>query len=821
MPSIQLARDLSLQLAIKMTGGTTPAGQNLTGPVAAFVMSPQAAGVGTVGVLTAVTGSAAASVGAPIASATEGSSIDAPPAGYAYMVDSQGRYLVNAAGAYMIGRDTSAPMLSGTASVTMAAPAASSFGTSGASETPAGMLGTNLESLIDYTSNNWATVNVFKASRPFLSGTKGGAFYDGRSLTLDSDGYPTSLLSDQRAQSIILLNAGYPTGQYIITWTGVGTLNVAPSVPGSSIVSTAANRIVINLPSSTSDGVYIAIDTTTPGNHVRNIDVRHSSLEFSTEIWHPAFVADISYYSTLRFMDLQRTNDSPLSSWANRCKLTSAHWSTDAGAPVEALCNLANKVNANPWFCMPHLADDNFVTQFATVVNAQLDTHLVPYVECSNEVWNFQFGQSQYAIAQAAANTGRYLSDGAGYIHWHSARSKSMHVLWNAAYSRDFVRVLGTQAAQSYLLEKALTFEGNGAHFDAVAIAPYFGLNIGYYDAGAGGLGNTTVNQTESEVLTVVETTQMAQVIDWVDSHKEVLEDYPAIDLIAYEGGQHIVRIGTAGSTTDAQLDARLISIQDNPRMGAFYTLYLEQWKTMVPGGLMCHFLHTGSWSQYGSWGARERLSDPVDASQPKALALYNFALANGGDVEEEPPPGPVSGTAAAQTGALTASASGTSGSSSTLLDITSIPVSFPSTPTGMRTGKWQFTYTPSVSSASMPAVWHFMIGSSVDGASIVVGGASNPGDPGHIGVYNGSYGQCVYRDVTFSAGAPITITIDMPLQQVTLAGLSSGNGTFAASPAMAWAAGAINIGSDNNYSGGVYYGAPALPGTMSDIEAV
>jgi hypothetical protein len=503
--------------------------------------------------------------------------------------------------------------------------------------TPSGLMGTNLDGLYDYSSMNWVTVNVFKASRPFLSGTIGGAFYDvdannvpTRTLTVDADGYPTSLLANQRAQSIILLADGYPTGNYIVTWDGVGTLNVVPAPAGSTIVSSVPNRIVFNIPTATADGVYISIDSTTPGNHVRNIKVKHSSLEFSEEYWHPTFVAGLSYFSTLRMMDLQRTNDSPITSWSQRATLTSASWCDVGGVPVEALVNLANKAHCNPWLCMPHQVDDAYVSNFAVIVRNNLDAGLKPYVECSNEVWNFQFQQASYALAQANANTARYGTDGAGWIHWHSARTKAMHAAWNGVYLDNltgYVRVLGAQASNSYLLGKACSFEGNGASFDCAAIAPYFGYSLGLYDTSQGGMGATVAGWSASRLLDEIETTQLAQVISWVDSHVTVCATY-GLRLIAYECGQHLVRVGTAGTTTDNALDAVLVAVQSNARMGAFYTTYFNTLQARM-GRPLCHFSHSGGWGSFGSWGARQRLSDPVDATQPKAFAIYNLAIAN------------------------------------------------------------------------------------------------------------------------------------------------------------------------------------------------
>ncbi len=58
------------------------------------------------------------------------------------------------------------------------------------------------------------------------------------------------------------------------------------------------------------------------------------------------------------------------------------------GMPVEVMVKLANKLNVDPWFCLPHLCTDDYVTQFATYVRDHLNSNLVAYYELSNEVWN-------------------------------------------------------------------------------------------------------------------------------------------------------------------------------------------------------------------------------------------------------------------------------------------------------------------------------------------------------------------------------------------------------------------------------------------------
>jgi hypothetical protein len=85
------------------------------------------------------------------------------------------------------------------------------------------------------------------------------------------------------------------------------------------------------------------------------------------QIFHPTFLSRIRNYNVLRFMNWMETNDSEQSEWRDRPRISDARWSTK-GVPVEVMVELANQVKADPWFCMPHLATDEYITEFANLV---------------------------------------------------------------------------------------------------------------------------------------------------------------------------------------------------------------------------------------------------------------------------------------------------------------------------------------------------------------------------------------------------------------------------------------------------------------------
>ena len=106
------------------------------------------------------------------------------------------------------------------------------------------------------------------------------------------------------------------------------------------------------------------------------------------------------------------------------------------------MIDLANARGANPWFCMPHLADDDYVRRFARLVKHRLRPDLKVYVEYSNEVWNWIYPVTHYAEAE-----GKRLKLGdPARGRYYAQRSLDMFRIWERRVGRDrLVRVLASQ----------------------------------------------------------------------------------------------------------------------------------------------------------------------------------------------------------------------------------------------------------------------------------------------------------------------------------------------------------------------------------------
>ncbi|NEO66320.1 MAG: cellulose-binding protein, partial [Moorea sp. SIO4G2] len=386
----------------------------------------------------------------------------------------------------------------------------------------------------------------------------------------------------------------------------------------------------------------IQTDPKGTGNYIRNIRVIPEPYIDSCEslIFNPDFIDKIKPYKVLRFMDWMVTNNSEQGQWHQRPKMADSTYFAQ-GVPVEIMVALANQTGINPWFNMPHQATDEYVQNFAQYVKENLNPYSKVYVEFSNEVWNRRFQQSAYAIEQGKQEwPDSEARDRALGVDWYSQRTTEITQIWDNVFDTDKERVIGVmsaQAANPAVAHRALQYAWASevkTHpeygIDAIAIAPYFGGYIGRPDNAAeveswttdpdGGLNKLFEEMTTGGVLSngpFGGTLRLA--CERITQHLELAKQH-SLELITYEGGQHLVGVG---STVNNQAIANLlITANRDPRMGNVYREYLAIWKNLGLG-LFVHYTDIGRPSKWGSWGALETIYQ--DAS-PKYDALIEFS---------------------------------------------------------------------------------------------------------------------------------------------------------------------------------------------------
>lgn len=489
---------------------------------------------------------------------------------------------------------------------------------------PAPRLGINLSGPADWNTE-LPFVDVFRLSRAWISQRQGEAWGKGPALDLDGHGWVKQLQANCWAETPLctIASGHFPAGKYTVLYEGRGTIDFH----GAKVVSRERGKLIIDVDPSRG-GFFLRLTGTDAKDYVRNIRVIMPGFAdtYEKNPWHPAFLKRWQGVACLRFMDFMHTNNSPIASWSERPVPEHATCTTH-GVPLEMMIDLANRLQADAWFCMPHQADDDYVRQFARMVKAQLNPKLKAYVEYSNEVWNSQFQQHRYAAEQGQKLK---FAEKPWEAAWCYTAHRSVQIfdIWEKEFGgrERLVRVLPSQAANAYVSQQIVSFQDAAKHADVLAIAPYLSFNISPQGKPS---ADEVADWTVDQVLDHLERHALPECKRWMHESRKVAEKH-GLKLVAYEGGQHMV--GIQGAENNEKLTKLLHAANGHPRLEKLYDEYLAAWKE-EDGDLFCYFSSVSEWSKWGSWGLLQYYDDDP-ARSPKAKAVFRWARSQGQVIE-------------------------------------------------------------------------------------------------------------------------------------------------------------------------------------------
>lgn len=504
----------------------------------------------------------------------------------------------------------------------------------GAVDKSQSLCGINLAGVNDWTAE-LPFRDMVKIARPWNNG-------DFTGLTFDENGWVTSIAAGTVTARLGWDNPVSFAGQdFVCLYEGTGTINVNQYI-GMIETARAPGRIEYTMADDSIGLGAIEIPETDPGNtgdYIRNIRVIRAEDEsdYLTDPWNPDFIEKIvDNFSTLRFMDWQSTNNSITTGW-DEVKTMDYYTQSDCTAERSTavapgyMADLCNSTDSDGWFCIPHLADDDYILRFATFLRDNMDPDLKIYIEYSNECWNWMFDQCSYCHEQ-----GQLLNlDPDEWTAWrdfYALRSVEMFHIFESVFSGQtdrLVRVLASQGAWYDISNRMLNYEIDGQraarHADAFAIAPYFGTAAHTIDsptsASLFGWLDTDVNDPAWPDESDTVFTQM------IRNYEMFIVPNPDLRLIAYEGGQHILPLSETAPDVweyDEDKDELFYSAQLDPQMGALYSDYLTHWRD-AGGELFMLFSSVGNWGRYGYWG----LVPDLDSISPKYEAVLDWIIDN------------------------------------------------------------------------------------------------------------------------------------------------------------------------------------------------
>ncbi len=498
---------------------------------------------------------------------------------------------------------------------------------------------------------NLAGISYYGSQFPFLDRYKTSGSWTARdknytplgSPPLDANGYPTAMPSSAtNMYAMIELDPASLSmpDVYVLRYTGEATFDIS----SSQVISKKPGEIVFKY--SGGNQAQFSINSINAANPPSNIHiVRQDQLAMfdAGEIFNPAFLDKISPFADLRFMDWGATNGSGQTTWDSRTTVNSASWST---VPIEVMVALANKTHTDMWYNVPAQADDAYVTKAMQYIHDNLDPALKVKVEYSNEVWNFGFAQSHYALEMGdklfgkdvngdgkidSSNPAEHVGD--GYMQYYGYRSAQIATIAKSIFSDAPSReqgVLATQTAYTGLensILKGVARVGNVSKlFDDYAITTYFDMNNATEDqllswARSGSSGLDAAFAALKGNLAYYKT---------VEQYQGAVASKLGLNLVAYEGGISMTSYQYSAAA-QPEIQAFMEKINTDPRMADLYKIMAADF-TAAGGTLLNAFNNVGASSKWGEWGA---LDSTYDTGSVKYDVLV--ALAKAGNVAAAP----------------------------------------------------------------------------------------------------------------------------------------------------------------------------------------
>jgi len=430
-------------------------------------------------------------------------------------------------------------------------------------------------------------------------------------IPIDSNGYPIELpyptsLGLQRARISLSAEGHMPLGDYVILYDGTGVVQVGGAM---FLTDTTAGRLEARVVGE--GNIYLDILDSQLGDHVRNIRVVRVEHEanFEAEPFYEVFLDHMSNFGTIRFMNWNMTNSSTQLSWSDRKMPTDCSQGDFDGVAYEYMIALANRLQRDVWVCVPHLADEGYMRGMARLFRDSLDPNLKVYLEYSNEVWNWSFGQAHWVSQQYPSHY--------PYPRAYANKSRELFRIWDAEFGGDrerLKRVIASQRGNVWVGEQILA-EIPPEEYDYYSISWYFG----YGDGCGGQLQSLGANATGQDVLDC--TRSLFQNFGGAsmrfDRDNASMYGKP---IIHYEGGQHMTSNPLIESFQQGTYDAQI-----HPDM---YNLYQEVIDTMRALGseMAITFTLAGPReSRYGSWGHLEHIDQSLDSiDAPKYRAVLD-----------------------------------------------------------------------------------------------------------------------------------------------------------------------------------------------------
>lgn len=508
----------------------------------------------------------------------------------------------------------------------------------------ANLMGVNIGGVEDWSTDRLFADAMKSARRPSTLGTHEGT------PPIDRNGWPAT-----DASIVVWHGIGNMNGTYRLSFTGQADISTmwGAAVVQNKVYTAATNTTTAKIIYYPGDGSGLLLNfantrrtaSSALNTGVTNIKMMRPIAPGSTTSYDPAVTFTqplkdlVSKFSVVRMMDATGSNGTTDLNgvWSNR--RTPAYASQAAigashGMAWEYAVQFWNETDKDAWVNIPFPANDEYITQLATMLKSTLEPGRKIYLEYSNELWNTWgsfpgVANRDAAVAEVQANPNSPLNYDGVYptqdnIGWELARRRI--ALRSVQVSNIFRNVFGDSQMMTRVrpvMMSQLGWTDGWLARELDYVEDYFNSPtyqstphpVSYYLYGAGGsayedpnwaIGN---NISVDQIFATMPYNFDANVrkdMDWVATF--------GLKRIAYEGGPSLDNIVNNLGVPTSTLE----TAWSDPRMRSELVLNHNTW-TAAGGDLLMYFASTGGCQ----WGMTK---DPftLDTQKMRAIAdLY------------------------------------------------------------------------------------------------------------------------------------------------------------------------------------------------------
>ena len=417
----------------------------------------------------------------------------------------------------------------------------------------------------------------------------------------------------------------FPGGEYLCTWRGEGHIEFAGDARLGKVEEVEddegiLHRATVNVRPGRV-GIALVLKGDDDPDYIRDLHLFAPGYSPDKGLFYDTFLERIQPFGVLRFMNWGATYTNR-GVWAERSRVEDCRQTGAYGVAIELMIELCNLTDSDPWFCMPHLAEDEYVRNFAQLVREQLEPGRTVYVEYSNECWNGIFPEAKWVNQRAR-------EDGVKAVEIVAQETSRDFEIWSEVLAPvgdeedvplRLVRVIGGSLHNPGFARGVMGAMSTG--FDAVAVAPYFGVRPDKDPVGR--------DSSAAELLRVARENIDAHLVPRLREHAQLAQAATRrlgapVSLLSYEGGQTLTarRSTRPGDTRLAFPERTIAEAQHSRAMYEAYQHLLERCQE-VDMQLFVAFGLCGTLTSASSFGVLEWIDQPIEQS-PKYRALVDW----------------------------------------------------------------------------------------------------------------------------------------------------------------------------------------------------